>query len=804
MTTPGVPWETMVNRLAQPTGSGSSSSSTTSSSTSPSSSSSSSSSPASSADGPVAGRADVTAQHWILSWDGKSSDNHFDIAIPYTVGDLSYYMGCSVGEDASWVASDNAKTSDVGNPDGAWHNFNVGAWDVLLAVLSNQPTAVTWLPSFSDAAAMLDDMAGWCSGWIAVFTERAGELDADVSQWQGEAAAAMKEMVLALAHQMQWLVNQVRGTNPTESGHSFPVVLNGLHDTLHDQVQALMNAYLAWGASSLASPGGAMLAVMTDVQQALSGAPVDSSGTPTISPDRLGGAVTPLGGTVAVTDQALWSWIEGEAKARWTTNVEQLLDPAASTADSTLQTAYQQAELVFNLGATPPPFPLPPPSGDADPTDPGSSTPGVADPSTTDPGLTDPGGADPGTADTGPVTSNLPNTDLATNPDTTSTGPLTTSTGPLTTNTDDPDTTATTTGDDSVLGPDGNPLTGSDGAPLTVPTGSTIGPDGTVYGPDGLPLTGTNGNPVTVPTGSTLTPQTGVYGPDGKPVLGTDGKPVSVPQGSTVNADGTVTGPNGKPLLGANGKPLTVPKGSRIGAADGTGGTSGKTAGSTDTTPAALDTVTVPKGSVIDADGTVKMPNGKLLTDEYGNTVTVPKGTTIGTDGTLMGSNGKPLGYESVGRRYELTGPAASTTKTSVGAPPEEEYDAAPTRVGGGSATTVSTGPLVRSRAGSTPADAATAEDEDSLAADEDRYATTTGPGKSTATESSAALEEEEENAARSSSGSGYMPPMGGMGGGAGAGQQGGGERKRAAWVTEDADTWGFDPDDVPPGVIGR
>ncbi|GAB2715025.1 hypothetical protein [Kitasatospora kifunensis] len=280
-------------------------------------------------------------------------------------------------------------------------------------------------------------------------------------------------------------------------------------------------------------------------------------------------------------------------------------------------------------------------------------------------------------------------------------------------------------------------------------------------------------------------------------------------------------GGGGKGGGGIGGGPIGL-GGGGIGGGLGGGGTGGGLFGGN---------AKVPAGSTVNPDGTVTIPGGTLLRDQYGNLVKVPKGGSIGKDGSILDPSGKqvsneeqlladeenslssPGGTGRIGPGESFTGEGedfgggglgglgsiGSTGSKSLsglgkGLLGEGEAAPQPRLTVGGPAGPASGfgigGRMAKGGAPLTPEEEMAAKESGALAGEE--------------VAANSAEEAQMMGRSMSTTGGGgapMMPPPGGAG--AGAGGQGEKERQRTTWLSEDEEVWGTESSAVS-GVIGR
>ena len=525
-----------------------------------------------------------------------------------------------------------------------------------LYLFNHQPqnilTPLVWLPnqndttsvwSFDAAVQSLQDIDAWLTGWIPTVNGWASAIGDTGSDWEGSAAAAFKWTLLSFAGEMQNLHLQLNTPSNRWSG------LQDAWAQLLATQSALYTGWQDWNQSSLAWPHNCL-------QQALTTAMTGQTPTVTTTNTYVSGYETSyddvgISASFNVpnygdpTTQAFWTAIEAAAKVLWLDNVQSTMDAQATPTMGKLGTAYQTA--ANQLGSLVAIELNQPPQSNTNTnldsnlnSNLNLNTGGGANTPPTDGG----GGLNTDTSST-----NLPNAtgNLAPGANTSTNTPAVmtnTGSGNLGGNLNTDVNSGSPVSEDTVLGPDGKPLTDpTTGEDLLVPSGSTIAADGEIIGPDGKPVLGANGKPITVPKGSKIGQSDGAAGN------------VVVPQGSKLNPNGTVTGPDGKEVLDANGNPLVLAKGSTI-AADGTVlGPGGKT---------------IPLDSQLLTDQEQALANQgtNLLGGGSPSSLAALQSSVPTVGGTQVTDSGGGLGQTALDRNAALlgTGTSSGTSQTAT------------------------------------------------------------------------------------------------------------------------------------------
>jgi hypothetical protein len=746
------------------------------------------------------------------------------------------YGGVGVGSTTTTnnytVVGVNLDSSKFGSG-GVYHQFVQQTHDVLGGLIGspyeNDETSVL---SFDAASKVLTDTEAWFQNWKQNVTQWSSGIDTAMSNWQGSAAGMFKAALVGFASELDNLINQLQAQKLSDTLHNSRSQLSASHGQLY-------NAFLGWMQSPMSNPVNTTrhalgLAVSNGWSVDNNGVIHTSLGDPTTQSFR-----------DQVEQQAKQVWLDNVAQMLdgVTTNAMSGLNNSYIITASALSQSFQTPQMKLPPGTPPDTNPLGGGVGNlggdlngiggggaggvgngigggagnlgGDLNGIGSggaggvgNTPGSASGAPVGGG----GGAGgvgniPGLASGAPVGGGGGAGGVGNIPGLASGAPVGGGGGAggvgsigLIPPSAVPTNSAGGNGSASGLGgagstppsvvmdSTGQPVLGSNGMPLTVPAGSSIGPNGTVLGPNGQPVLSSAGRPLTVPQGSTLQPAATVVGPDGQTVMGPNG-PVQVPAGSTTSPNGTILGPNGQPVLGGGGNPLTVPPGSSV--VPGTGSLSQPSALSPLPSNSPLH---VPAGSSISPDGTVLGPNGNPVLGPNGP-ISLPAGSHINPDGTVTGPNGQPLPNSSL-----VTpggGPPISTTPLQS----LPTMSSLPSNASG----PFSGGPATLSSAAGGADKALTAGGLTGMTVGSDGQVLggMSVPGGPTGMSPGSVTTSNPAGTTPGSSGTPFMPPMGGMGGMGGGAQPAEGQGRGNTWLAEDEEVWGT-ASEAPPGVIGR
>jgi hypothetical protein len=455
--------------------------------------------------------------------------------------------------------------------------------------------------SFAAGTKALQGFDDWLTFWMPLINKWADAIGDTGSDWEGSAAAAFKYTLIEFANELDDFHTQmntpVRWSDLTTAGSQ-----------LTSTLATMGGANSAWNASIHALPQNCVVGAFDNVMNNVSPSWVSNGDSPYLQFPDIPGYGYP-GSADFLTN------VNNLAQMMWLANVNDFLDDAVEPAMQALQSAYQMA--TNNLGSLLP-ISLAPPSsttnlnsnsgggGGSNLNAPnsnlnvggGGGAGGGSNLNLNTPNGNVSVGGGGGTGNLGGANLNTPNgvTDLAGGGSALNSGGLNLNGG------------SGAGSEDTVDGPNGQPLDDAAGDPLLVPAGSTIDSSGEVIGPNGQPVLGADGKPITVPKGSTIGQSDGAGGN------------VVVPQGSKINPNGTVTAPNGKEVLDANGNPLVLAKGSTIGA-DGTVlGPNGKT-------------VSMSSQLLTDQEQALAGAGTSLVTTGGGGTLTTPYSGAVSTVG---------------------------------------------------------------------------------------------------------------------------------------------------------------------------
>ncbi|MER7024910.1 MULTISPECIES: hypothetical protein [Streptomyces] len=659
------------------------------------------------------------------------------------------------GQDVWWSFRFSVGSSDLeyflgatmdwgGLDSGPFHHFVQQPEAILGPVAGSlKGNDVASLGSFDTAGITLRGLERRLDGARGILDAWAREVNEDDSNWQGSAAGVFRTVLHGMADELDRL--RIEMTTPRDIAAELDRTRTQMHSTL----TALLAAHRDWRADRMAWP---VNAVHDALQEAMQGASV-SFGYQTVGDGSNPEAkVTSSYGDPST--QGFWDRVQSRAKALWLANVYTRLDQPAGQ--------HMQA-LTSTVGST------------------GTAIPQQITPLR----LRMPGGGAGGTNPFGPGTS-----------------PFGSGTDPYGSGIDR-----------KALPPEAQQYLKNNGYGSGTGPDGAGGPDGSGAGPEGARSSVDEqgkGDGARLPGGS------GKDGPEGGKIPDVKQFAQQLGGGTGGIGDGSTDGHAGgegdrsghvppgmipppppkiqPPMTGTSGGGSglkTSPFGSGGGAAKLVG-PDGRTL--TDRNGHAVD---VPRGSKINADGTVTRPDGTLATDRNGNQLTVPRGTKLHPvaepphDGSVWRERKMPENVQLPGGKGGSGGATAHPPVMPRGLSTVSGLGGGGAGGGGGA----SSGEIQPPRTGMSPK---AFKNGGSLPPPPPEEFPPGGRGG----RGGALQEATSMGRSTSSGGSPMVPPMGAGGAGAGAGGQGG-DRERATWVDEEEEVWGTDGG-ATPGVIGR
>ncbi|MFF9479894.1 hypothetical protein [Streptomyces sp. NPDC014733] len=595
---------------------------------------------------------------------------------------------------------------------------------------------VASLGSFDTAGITLRGLERRLEGARGILDAWAREVNEDDSNWQGSAAGVFRTVLHGMGEELDRL--RVEMTTPRDIAAELDRTRTQMHTTLTE----LLAAHRDWRADRMAWP---VNAVHDALQEAMQGASVSFGYQSMGDGSNPEAKVTSSYGDPST--QEFWDRVQSRAKALWLANVNTRLDQPAGRQMQALTSTVGSTSTAIPQQITP--LQLRMPGGGAG----GGNAFGTN---------TNPFGTGTDRKELPPeMQQYLKNNGYGTGPDGAG-GPDGSGTGPEGAGGTDSSVDEHGKGD-GVQPPGGG--SGEDG-----PEGGKTPPDvkqfaqqldhGTGGTADGH--TGGDGDKTGhLPPGAIPPPPPKIQPPMTGTSGGTSGLKTS-PYGSG-GGSAKLVGPDGKALTDRNGHAVDVPRGSKI-----------------------------------NADGTVTRPDGTLATDRNGNQITVPRGTKLHSavdphDGSVWRERKMPDNAQLPGGKGGSSGGPAHPPVMPRGLSTMSGPGGGGTGEGGGGRG-VSPGEVQPPRTGLSPK---AFKNGGSLPPPPPEELPQGGRGGR-----GGALQEATSMGRSTSSGTPMVPPMGGGGAGAGGGGQGG-DRERATWVDEEEEVWGTDGG-ATPGVIGR